>query len=93
MISLTRLNHSEIYVNAELIEYVESTPDTVLTLTTGAKLLVEESAPEVVSRVIAYRQRVTGLERPRASPHEASASGLPWPDIDRSRGGGSGNGR
>ena len=55
MITLTRLNHDEVIVNADLIELIERTPDTVLTLTTGKKLMVRETADAVVNLVIEYR--------------------------------------
>lgn len=58
MIQLTRLNHVPLIVNADLIEHVEVTPDTVVALTTGQKFLVLESADEVVDRVIEYRRAV-----------------------------------
>ena len=56
MIQLTRLNHVPLIVNADLIEHVEVTPDTVVALTTGQKFLVLESAEDVVERVIQYRR-------------------------------------
>lgn len=58
MIKVTRLDHSELIVNAELIETVESTPDTVITLTSGKKLVVSEAVEEVVRRVMEYRRHV-----------------------------------
>ena len=58
MIQLTRLNHVPLIVNADLIEHVEVTPDTVVALTTGQKFLVLESADEVVGKVIEYRRAV-----------------------------------
>ncbi len=58
MIKVSRLDGSELVVNAELIETIETTPDTVLTLTTEKKLIVREPLDEVMARVIAYRQRV-----------------------------------
>lgn len=58
MIALTRLNHASLVVNCELIEHIETTPDTVLTMTTGQKITVLESTDEVVRRVIEYRQRI-----------------------------------
>ncbi|GIW11850.1 MAG: hypothetical protein KatS3mg061_2907 [Dehalococcoidia bacterium] len=63
MIPLTRLDGSQIYVNAELIEMLEETPDTVLSLTTGRKLVVKERAEEVSERILAYHRRVRGAER------------------------------
>ncbi|MBI1792297.1 MAG: flagellar FlbD family protein [Acidobacteria bacterium] len=59
MIKLTRLNHHPLVLNCELIEHMEVTPDTVITLTTGQKLMVEESADEVIERVIAYRRAIS----------------------------------
>jgi flagellar protein FlbD len=56
MIKVTRLNHSELVVNAELIETVEATPDTVITLTNGKKLVVSEEVDEIIRRVMEYRR-------------------------------------
>ena len=58
MIKLTRLNGSLIVVNAELIEYVEANPDTILTLTTGQKMLVQEPVDEVIKKVINYKRDI-----------------------------------
>ena len=58
MISLTRLKGRPITVNAELIQWVESAPDTVITLTGGEKLMVLEGAEEVKRAVIAYRREI-----------------------------------
>lgn len=60
MIQLTRLNHVPLIVNSDLIEQVEVTPDTVVTLTTGQKLLVLESADDVVEKVIHFRRAILG---------------------------------
>ncbi|MGA2881523.1 MAG: flagellar FlbD family protein [Bryobacteraceae bacterium] len=56
MIKLTRLNHVPLIVNADLIEHVEVTPDTVVALTTGQKFMVLESAEEVVDKVVQFRR-------------------------------------
>ena len=58
MIKLTRFNHTEVVVNADLIEFVEATPDTVVSLTTGRKVLVLEGCDEVIARVEVYRRRI-----------------------------------
>lgn len=58
MIQLTRLNHVPLIVNADLIEHVEVTPDTVVALTTGQKFMVLESAEEVVDKVIQFRKAI-----------------------------------
>ncbi len=58
MIRVTRINHVPLVLNSDLIEHVETTPDTVISLTTGHKFVVLESADEVVRRVIAFRREV-----------------------------------
>ena len=58
MIYVTRLNHTSVVLNCELIEYVETTPDTVISLTTGQKLMVIEPADEIVARVVQYRRLI-----------------------------------
>ena len=58
MIKVSRLNAVELVVNAELIEFVEATPDTIVTLTTGRKLVVRESVDEIINRVIAYKASI-----------------------------------
>ena len=79
MISLTRLNHTHIVLNCDLIEYIETTPDTVISLTTGQKLMVLETAEEVIALVIEYRQLllqppVTGRARPDGGEELSHAS-------------------
>jgi len=54
MIKVTRLNGKEFVVNAELIQYVEATPDTVITLVNHEKLVVKEPVDEIVRRSIEY---------------------------------------
>ncbi|MBM3260022.1 MAG: flagellar FlbD family protein [Candidatus Sericytochromatia bacterium] len=56
MIRMTRLNDQVIVVNADLIESLEATPDTVVTLTTDRKYVVRESVDELINRIIAYRR-------------------------------------
>ena len=58
MIELTRLNGNPLVVNSDLIKTAESSPDTMLTLINGEKLIVRENCAEVVERVIAYRSRL-----------------------------------
>jgi flagellar protein FlbD len=60
MIRLTRLNGNPLVVNSDLIKYAEASPDTLLTLINGEKIVVLESWEEVVARTIAYRARVFG---------------------------------
>jgi flagellar protein FlbD len=58
MIRLTRINKVPLVLNSELIEHVEATPDTVIALTTGQKLVVLESAEEVIQKVIEFRRAI-----------------------------------
>jgi len=56
MITLQRLNKETFVLNADFIETLEATPDTVVTLTNGKKLMVKNSVEDVVKQVIAYKQ-------------------------------------
>ena len=58
MIEVTKLNGINILVNPHLFEVVEETPDTVITLTTGKKIIVKESRQEVKNLVILYRKGI-----------------------------------
>lgn len=62
MIALRRLNNQTIMVNPDLIESLEATPDTVLTLTSGNKLLVRDSMDEVREKIIAFKRRIYAAE-------------------------------
>jgi flagellar protein FlbD len=56
MIALSRLNKEQFVLNAEFIETIEETPDTVITLTSGKKLMVKDRLDDVVKRVIEYHR-------------------------------------
>ena len=58
VIEVTRLNGKKLTVNAELIERVEELPDTVITFTTGNKIIVKESRQEIKDLVILYKKEV-----------------------------------
>ncbi len=58
MIKLTRLNGEQFILNAELIRFVETRPDTYITLTTDDRLVVREGMDEVVARAIDYARRI-----------------------------------
>jgi flagellar protein FlbD len=58
MIQLTRLNNKALMVNSDLIKFVEQSPDTLVTLVTGEKIVVLEKASEVLTRVIDFRRSV-----------------------------------
>jgi len=57
MIKVTRLNQSELVVNADLIEFVEAIPETILSLTTGKKIMVVEKVDEIIERVAEFKRR------------------------------------
>lgn len=69
MIAVTRLDGTPIVINVDLVQSVESTPDTVLTLTSGERVIVRESVDEVVRRAVAFKHRVA------SGPAPASADG------------------
>lgn len=56
MIEVTKLNDEKLMINSDLIEMIEETPDTVLTFSSGRKLIVKESRQEVKNLVILYKQ-------------------------------------
>jgi flagellar protein FlbD len=64
MISLTRLNNQAFVLNAELIKFVESTPDTMITLTTGERFIVKEPTAEVIKKTIDYGRMLRRLLEP-----------------------------
>jgi len=64
MIYVTRLNHSSVVLNCDLIEHIEATPDTVITLTTGQKITVLETAEEIIERVRVWRHSLLAGDPP-----------------------------
>jgi flagellar protein FlbD len=81
MVRLTRLNQAPIVLNSDLIERIDITPDTVITLTNGEILRVRESAEEVIRRIMEYRRHIYGPPeisdptpvRPDSDPEEEKA--------------------
>ena len=77
MIRVTRINGEPLVVNADFIEFIEPTPDTLITLTTGKKMMVRETVDEVIEKIVEYRQRIGipahALTR-RREPETAAAS-------------------
>lgn len=60
MIQVTRLNNTKFVINADLIEMIEATPDTMISLTTGKRFVVRETVEEVIRRIIAYKRAIYG---------------------------------
>jgi flagellar protein FlbD len=80
MIQLTRLNNKPLMVNSDLIKFVEQSPDTLVTLITGEKIVVREKAEDVVARVIQFRRSV--LEGLSHSWDSSSAHAVRRPSSD-----------
>ncbi|RPJ69449.1 MAG: flagellar protein FlbD [Acidobacteria bacterium] len=75
MIRVTRLDGSPIIVNVDLVQWIERTPDTVLSLVSGEKLPVREAPEEIVSKVIEFKRALRLRARPAAAPGEARPAG------------------
>lgn len=74
MIHLTRINRAPLVLNSDLIEHIEVTPDTVISLTTGQKFMVLESSEEVISRIIEFRRAICDKFHPcNMDTHPAGA--------------------
>jgi flagellar protein FlbD len=61
MVRITRLNNTILVVNADMIEFIEATPDTIVTLTTGRKVVAKETVDELIEKVVAYKRRCLSL--------------------------------
>ena len=61
MIVLTRLNEAPVVINAELIKMIEATPDTLITLINGDRMMVRETVEAVVEKAIAYGRQIRAL--------------------------------
>lgn len=69
MITVTKLNGRDITINAELIESLEATPDTVVNLVTGNRLVVKNSIEDITAKVMEYRKKINS-ERKVVNPIE-----------------------
>jgi flagellar protein FlbD len=77
MIYVTRLNHTPMVLNSDLIEQIEMTPDTVISLTSGQKIMVLETSDEVVERVVNFRRSIAaGPCRPGPIENSVSPGGV-----------------
>jgi flagellar protein FlbD len=78
MILLTKLNNRPLVVNSDMIKFIENTPDTVITLVTGEKIVVLETVAEVLEEVVKFRRRVAapaGAMVPGSDEAESKAEG------------------
>jgi len=58
MVKLTRLNGTNFYLNPHIIEYIESVPDTLISLLNGTTLYVKERPEEIIDKIVDYRKRI-----------------------------------
>lgn len=72
MIALTRLNGTSFHLNALLIETVEQTPDTIITLTNGKKFIVLENSSDVIRSIRHYLRSIGALAAVQAPPDAQS---------------------
>jgi flagellar protein FlbD len=82
MIQLTRLNGISIVLNSDLIKTAEASPDTVLTLINGEKIIVRETCDEVTERVLAYRARLLSVVARRLPSYEDLQSAVSIASLD-----------
>jgi flagellar protein FlbD len=87
MIQLTRLNNKSLVVNSDLIKFIEQSPDTLITLITGEKIVVLEKPDEVLNRIIGFRRAVLeGLSQTwDASAVNGMGARLPAPNDEAER--------
>jgi flagellar protein FlbD len=67
LIKVTRLDGTEVVLNSDLIEFVQSTPDTVISLTNNKKMTVRESIEEVLEKIVEYKRHICGQSWPSQS--------------------------
>ncbi len=60
MIAVTRLDGRQVYINADLIESIEQTPDTIISFSSGHKLIVRNTPEDLAERVIEFRRAIMG---------------------------------
>ena len=80
MILLTRLNNRPLVVNSDMIKFIENTPDTVITLVSGEKIVVLETVAEVMEEIVSFRRRIVAaagalVQDPGAGKDKANGLG------------------
>ena len=58
MILLTKINNAHVVVNCDMMQSIEETPDTVITLSNGDKVVVKERMTEIIEKIVEYRRRI-----------------------------------
>ncbi|MCX6139024.1 MAG: flagellar FlbD family protein [Ignavibacteriales bacterium] len=69
MIEVTRLQNIKLVLNADLIESIETTPDTVISLTSGKRIMVKETVEEVIQKIVEYKMQCNTLPTPKNQAH------------------------
>ncbi len=59
MIKVTKLNGDIVYINSNLIEFIEEIPDTMITLTTGKKIILKDDVEDIIDRIIEYNRKIS----------------------------------
>jgi flagellar protein FlbD len=85
MIPLTRLNGQPLVINSDLIKFIENTPDTVISLVNGEKIVVRETSEQILEKIVQFRRRVldglqmnfSGWSSPRAGSTDATPKAVP----------------
>jgi flagellar protein FlbD len=72
MIKVTRLNGNELVINADLVEFVEALPDTIISLVTGKKIMIKESIDTVIARVAEFKRLSSGRSAPKMADSDRS---------------------
>lgn len=65
MIKVTRLDGSELVINSDMIEFVESLPDTIVSLITGKKIIIREESDIVIQKVAEFKRLSSGSGSPK----------------------------
>ena len=61
MILLTKINNAQVVLNCDMMQSIEETPDTVITLSCGDKVVVKERMTEIIDRIVEFRRRIRQL--------------------------------
>jgi flagellar protein FlbD len=77
MIKVTRLDGSELFVNSDLLEFVEQCPDTVLSLVHGRKLVVKENSNQIVERVVEFKRSIVRQDSARQTNENSDSPVAP----------------
>jgi flagellar protein FlbD len=63
MIKVTRLNNTELWISPHQIEFIEETPDTVISFVSGKKIVVKEKIDEILKKIIEYRNKIINFKQ------------------------------